>query len=415
MTKREVGETPPTNPADTSVTLEPKPGGLCAVPGIQAAGIAAGLKPSGRPDLALVAADHTVAAAVVQTRNRVKAAPVQVTARHAANGRARAVLLNSGSANVCTGPAGLALAEESAALVAAELGCEITDVLVCSTGLMGVLIPREPLVAGIPRVAAALSPQGGTDAANAILTTDTVPKQAAVKLCEFTDATCHIGGMAKGSGMIAPEMATILSVIATDAPVSGAVMKAVLREAVDRTFNRISVDGCMSTNDAVILLATGKAPQPPSLAAFTEGLNAVCADLAEQLVHDGEGATKVLHIAVTGARTEADAVGIGKAIAGSALVKTALAGGDPNWGRILAAMGASPVEFDPDQVTVAFGGVTVCRFGVAVSFDRGQTAVALKGSDVHLTVDLGIGEAEATFLTCDFTCDYVKINAEYAT
>ncbi|MGH8898443.1 MAG: bifunctional glutamate N-acetyltransferase/amino-acid acetyltransferase ArgJ [Egibacteraceae bacterium] len=395
--------------------FEPKPGGVCAVPGIRAAGIAAGLKPSGRPDLALVAADHTVAAAAVQTHNRVRAAPVQVTARHVANGRARAVLLNSGSANVCTGPAGLALAEESAALVAAELGCEITDVLVCSTGMIGVPIPRKPLVAGIPHLAAALSPQGGLHAATAIMTTDTVPKQAAVEVRESTDAACHIGGMAKGSGMIAPEMATLLAVLTTDAPLSGPVMKAALREAVDRTFNRISVDGCMSTNDAVVLLATGKALRPPSLAAFTEGLGAVCADLAEQLVRDGEGATKVLHITVTGARTEPDAVGIGKVIAGSALVKTALAGGDPNWGRVLAAMGTGPVEFDPDRVTVAFGGVTVCRFGIAASFERGQAAAALTGPDVRLTVDLGVGEGEATFLTCDLTYDYVKINAEYTT
>lgn len=396
--------------------LEPQPGagGVCVVPGIRAAGIAAGLKPSGRPDLALVAADHTVAGCAVQTRNRVKAASVQVTARHVVNGRARAVLLNAGHANVCTGPAGLALAEESAALVAAELGCEIADVLICSTGLIGEAPPREPLIAGIPRVAANLAPQGGTDAATAIMTTDTVPKQAALEVRE-ADGTCHIGGMAKGSGMIAPEMATLLAVITTDAPISGPVMKAVLRESVDRTFNRISVDGCMSTNDAVILLATGKAERPPSLAAFTEGLGAVCADLAEQLVRDGEGATKVLHVTVTGARTEPDAVGIAKAIASSALVKAALAGGDPNWGRILAAMGAGPVEFDPDRVAVAFGGVTVCRFGVAASFDRGQAVVALAVPDVHLTVDLGMGEAEAKFLTCDLTYDYVKINAEYTT
>jgi glutamate N-acetyltransferase/amino-acid N-acetyltransferase len=246
------------------------------------------------------------------------------------------------------------------------------------------------------------------------MTTDTVPKQAALEVRE-ADRTCHIGGMAKGSGMIAPEMATLLAVVTTDAPVSGPVMKAVLRESVDRTFNRISVDGCMSTNDAVILLATGKAERPPSLAAFTEGLGAVCADLAEQLVRDGEGATKVLHVLVTGARTEPDAVGTAKAIASSALVKTALAGGDPNWGRVLAAMGAGPLEFDPDRVTVAFGGVTVCRFGIAASFDRGQAVAALAGPDVHLTVDLGMGEAEATFLTCDLTYDYVKVNAEYTT
>jgi glutamate N-acetyltransferase/amino-acid N-acetyltransferase len=403
-----------THATAAQVQLQPQSSGVCAVSGIRAAGIAAGLKPSGRPDLALVAADHTVAATAVQTRNQVRAAPVVVTARHVANGRARAVLLNAGHANVCTGPAGLALAEESAALVAAELGCEITDVLVCSTGLIGQAPPRNPLVIGIPRVAALLAPHGSTDAATAIMTTDTVPKQAALEIRE-PEGTCRIGGMAKGSGMIAPEMATLLAVITTDAPISGPVMKAVLREAVDRTFNRISVDGCMSTNDTVILLATGKAQRPPSLTAFTEGLNVLCADLAEQLVRDGEGATKVLHIAVTGARTEPDAVGIAKAIASSALVKTALAGGDPNWGRIIAAMGACPFEFDPNRVTVAFGGMTVCRFGVAASYDRGQAAMALAGPDVRLTVDLGIGEARAKFLTCDLTYDYVKINAEYTT
>ncbi len=401
-----------------NIRLEPKAGGVCAVPGIRAAGIAAGLKASGRHDLALVAADRTVAAVAVQTRNQVKAAPVQVTAQHAANGRARAVLLNSGSANVCTGPAGLALAQESCEIVAAELGCEISDVLVCSTGLIGVPIPREPFVAAIPRVVGALSPQGGDDAAKAILTTDTVAKQAALTVCEDGPkgpASCSIGGMAKGSGMIAPEMATLLSVVTTDAPLAGPLSRSVLREAVDRTFNRISVDGCMSTNDAVILLATGESQRPPSLAAFTEGLVAVLDALADGLVRDGEGASKVLHIHVIGAPTEPDAIGVGKAIGGSALVKTALAGGDPNWGRVLAAMGAGPIEFDPGQVTVAFGGVTVCRFGIATSFDHGQAAIALKGPDVRLTVDLGQGTAEATFRTCDLTYEYVRINAEYTT
>jgi glutamate N-acetyltransferase/amino-acid N-acetyltransferase len=409
--------TEPTLVAPT-ITLEPKPGGVCAAPGIRAAGIAAGLKHSGKRDLALVAADRTVAAAAVQTRNQVKAAPVLVTARHVANGRARAVLLNSGSANVCTGPAGLALAQESCGIAAAELGCELSDVLVCSTGLIGVPIPRDPFIAGIPRVVGALSPQGGEDAATAILTTDLVAKQAAVHVREETPqgpADCHIGGMAKGSGMIAPEMATLLSVVTTDAPLAGPVMRSVLREAVDRTFNRISVDGCMSTNDAVILLATGEAQRPPSLNAFTEGLVAVLQELAEGLVRDGEGASRVLRIRVAGARTEPDAVGVGKAIGGSMLVKTALAGGDPNWGRVLAAMGAGPVEFDVNKVTVVFGNVTVCRFGVATSFDRGQAALALKGPDVYLTVDLGQGDAEATFLTCDLTYDYVRINAEYTT
>jgi len=308
----------------------------------------------------------------------------------------------------------MALAEESAALVAKELGCAVEDVLLCSTGVIGQPIPREPFLAGIPQAAAALSVDGGSRAAKAIMTTDLVAKEAAYRAEDHT-GSCVVGGMVKGSGMIAPELATMLCVITTDAPVQGPILKATLKDAVGHTFNRISVDGCMSTNDAVIVLATGTAPRPPSLSAFKEALTAVCADLAEQMVRDGEGAKKVLHIRVTGARTEADAVGVGRAIATSALVKTALAGGDPNWGRILAAMGAGPVRFEPERVVVSFGGVTVCRFGVAASFDRGVAAQQLKGRDVQLTVDLGMGDAEAVFLTCDFTSDYVRINAEYTT
>lgn len=398
----------------SAVRLDQLPGGVCATPGVRASGVAAGLKPSGNLDVALVDAGRPVAAAAKLTVNQVLAHPVVLTKRHLHDHRAQAVLLNAGSANVCTGPDGMALAEESAALVAKELGCAAEDVLLCSTGVIGQPIPREPFLAGIPQAAAALSPDGGSRAAKAIMTTDLVAKEAAFRAEDHT-GSCIVGGMVKGSGMIAPELATMLCVITTDAPVQGPILKATLKDAVSHTFNRISVDGCMSTNDAVIVLATGTAPQPPSLSAFKEALTAVCADLAEQMVRDGEGAKKVLHIRVTGARTEADAVGVGRAIAGSALVKTALAGGDPNWGRILAAMGAGAVRFEPERVVVSFGGVTVCRFGVAASFDRGVAAQQLKGRDVQLTVDLGMGDAEAVFLTCDFTYDYVRINAEYTT
>jgi glutamate N-acetyltransferase / amino-acid N-acetyltransferase len=393
---------------------ESLPGGVCAVGGIEASGVAVGLKPSGNPDVALVAASAPVAAAAVQTRNQVVAAPVVVTRRHLADGHARAVLLNSGSANVCTGPDGMALAEESARTTAALLGCETSDVLLCSTGVIGVPIPRQPFLEGIPRAAGALSPEGAGAAARAIMTTDLAPKEAAVHVDDGTGA-CIVGGMAKGSGMIAPEMATMLCVLTTDAPVGGPVLRSTLKDVVSRTFGRISVDGCMSTNDAVIVLATGTAQQPPSLGAFTAALTSVCSQLAEAIVRDGEGASKVLKIRVVGARRESDAVSIGRAIGSSALVKTALAGGDPNWGRILAAMGAQAVPFEPERVSVAFGNVTVCRFGVATSFDHGQAAAALRGPDVQLTVDLGAGEAHATFLTCDLTHDYIRINAEYTT
>lgn len=396
------------------MTLTAVHGGVCATPGIRAGGVAAGLKPSGRPDLALVAAEQPVPAAAVQTRNQVKAAPVLVTARHIGDGRAMAVLLNSGSANVCTGPDGLALAEESAAVTADALDCATSDVLLCSTGVIGVPLARDPLLAGIPQVVAGLSADGGTRAARAIMTTDTVPKEAAVWVADDAGA-CVIGGMAKGAGMIAPELATMLCVLTTDAPVEGAVLKAVLRDATARTFGRISVDGCMSTNDAVIILATGSAARPPSLSSFAAGLNEVCGRLAQALVRDGEGARKVVHVRVTGARTDADAVAVGRSVAGSLLFRTAVAGGDPNWGRVLAAIGAGSVPFEPARVAVSFGAVTVCRFGVATSFDRGQAAAALSGPDVRVTIDLGLGRSEATFLCCDITHDYVSINAEYTT
>jgi glutamate N-acetyltransferase / amino-acid N-acetyltransferase len=397
-----------------NVSITELPGGVCATPGIRAAGVAAGLKPSGNLDLALVAAPSVVAAAAVQTRNRVTAAPVDITKRHVADGKAQAVLLNAGSANVCTGPDGVALAERSAALVAQGLGCEPSDVLLCSTGVIGVPIPADPFLGGIPRVIADLSREGASRAARAIMTTDTTAKEVAIRVDDGT-GSCVVGGMAKGSGMIAPEMATMLCVVTTDAPISGPVLRAALKDVVARTFGRISVDGCMSTNDAVIVLATGTAERAPSLSAFKEAMVRVCGSLAEAIVRDGEGATKVLHIRVTGARSEDDAVMLGRAIGSSALVKTALAGGDPNWGRILAAMGATAVEFEPQRVAVTFGGVTVCRFGVATSFDRGQAAAMLRGRDVYLTVDLGSGREEATFLTCDFTKEYVTINAEYTT
>ncbi|HWB72134.1 MAG TPA: bifunctional glutamate N-acetyltransferase/amino-acid acetyltransferase ArgJ [Egibacteraceae bacterium] len=397
-----------------SLILDELSGGVCATPGIRASGVGAGLKPSGRLDLALVAASRPVPAAAVQTRNQVVAAPVEVTSRHLADGRAQAVLLNAGHANACTGPDGLALAEESAAAVAASLGCQASDVALCSTGVIGVSPPRAPLLAGVAQAVAALSVDGGSRAAKAIMTTDTVPKQAAVRVAEG-DAGCVVGGMAKGSGMIAPALATMLCVLTTDAPLQGPVLRSALRDVAARTFGRVSVDACLSTNDAVVLMATGGAERPPSLSAFRAGLHAVCARLAEALVRDGEGAAKLIRLRVTGAPTEADAEGVARAVAGSALVRAAVAGGDPNWGRVLAAAGAGPVRFDPQRVAVSFGGVTVCRFGVVTAFDRGQAAVALRGPQVRITVDLGLGHAEVEFLTCDLTREYVTINAEYTT
>ncbi len=434
-----------------ATTLTPTAGGVCAVEGIAAGGLAAGLKPSGRPDLAVVAAPRTVAAGAVQTTNAVAAAPVHLTRRHlaATEGRGRAILLNAGSANACTGPDGADTARASAVALAERLGCAPEEVLVASTGVIGQPIPRETLLAGIPALVADAAPDadGARRAAEAIRTTDTWAKEAAVTVADPA-GTATVGGLAKGSGMIDPAMATMLAVITTDADLRHPTLASVLSDVVARTFGRISVDGCQSTNDAVVLLATGEQHAPPALGALVAGLEHVCGALAEQIVRDGEGATRTLHVHAVGAETDADAEVVARAVAGSDLVRTAVAGGDPNWGRVLAAVGAAgagatglrahaprgtapggePTIGSGDQATgprvprvvperldVRFGAVTVCRFGAAASFDAGQAAAALRGPDVHLTVDLGLGEGRATVLTCDLTHGYISINAEYTT
>lgn len=388
-------------------------GGVCAVDGITAAGVAAGLKRSGALDVALVDAGRPVPAAAVFTTNQVQAAPVLVSRRHLADGQARAVLLNAGSANACTGPAGVALAEESARAAAAALGCAPNEVLVCSTGVIGAPIPREPFFAAIPVAVRARRSDGHADAAQAILTTDLVAKESAVVATDDEGGACTVGGMAKGSGMIAPSMATLLAVLTTDAPLAGPRLAQALRNAVERTFNRVSVDGCTSTNDTVVLLATGSARRRPSLAAFTAALEAVCAELATALVRDGEGASRVLSTTVRGARTEEDALAVARRVAGDLLVRTALAGGDANWGRVAAAVGAAPVSVQPDRLAITFGDVTVCRRGVVADYDEADATAAVKEHEVALAIDLGQGPAAATVLTCDLTADYVRINADY--
>jgi glutamate N-acetyltransferase / amino-acid N-acetyltransferase len=405
----------PWGPADRS-GLEPVLGGVTAIGGIQAAGVVAGLKPSGNLDLALIDAGAPVAVAVTTTTNLVKAAPCIVTEEHAGNGWARAVVINAGNANACTGERGLDDARRTAAEVAAHLGCDATDVLPLSTGIIGVPMPMEPLLAAIPKLVADLAEDAaaGERAATAICTTDTASKTSAVQVTDAT-GTCRVGGFAKGAGMIEPAMATMLSVVVTDAPVSGAILQRVLRQAVARTFNRISVDACGSTNDTVVLLATGAATAPPSLASLQTGVEAVCADLAHAIVADGEGTTKVAAVTVMGAATESDAERLARSITASALFRAAVHGADPNWGRILAAMGASGVDFQPARVHVRCGGITVCRFGTAASFDRGQAAAALGRSEVEFEVDLGVGQHSATLLTADLTPEYVAENAYYTT
>jgi glutamate N-acetyltransferase / amino-acid N-acetyltransferase len=399
-------------PEDRSA-LQPIEGGVTAVDGVRAGGVTSGVKPSGRPDLALVATDAPAGAAVVTTTNIVKASACSLSEAHAADGSARAVVINSGNANVCT-PQGPEHTRRLARGTARHLGVAEQDVLVMSTGVIGVPLPVDRIEAALPAVVADLDEAGGARAAEAMLTTDTRTKQVAFTVTD-EHGTCTVGGMAKGVGMIEPAMATLLVVLTTDAPLSGAVLRQGLRQAVRTTFNRISVDGDGSTSDTVALLATGTAERPPALASISQALHAVCADLAHAVVSDGEGASRVAGVTVRGAATEADAEQVARAVATSLLVRAAIHGADPNWGRIMMAMGGAGVDFDPARVTVTCGGITVCRFGVAAAFDPGQAAAAMRRPEVEIGVDLASGRAEATVLTCDLTPEYVRFNAEYTT
>ncbi len=405
----------PWGPAErTGVT--PLDGGITAVPGVRAAGVVAGLKDSGAPDLALVDAGSVVGCSAVTTTNLVKAAPCLVTERHTDDGRARAVVINAGNANACTGTEGVAAAERTTVEVASALGCEPGDVVPLSTGIIGVRFPLDRVVAALPALVDDLADDAaaGERAARAITTTDTVTKTAAV---EVTDGagSCTVGGFAKGAGMIEPAMATMLAVVATDAPLTGAVLRRVLGQAVSRTFNRISVDACGSTNDTVVLLATGAAERPTNLGPIQTAVEAVCADLAYAIVADGEGTTRVAAVTVRGAPTEDDADRLARAVTSSTLVRAALHGADPNWGRVLSAMGTAGVPFEPVRIQMAIGGITVCRFGTATVFDPGQAAAAMSRPEVTIEIDLGLGGHHATRLTADLTPQYVAANAYYTT
>lgn len=376
--------------------------------GFRAAGLAAGLKASGKPDVALVVNDGPLeAAAGVFTTNRVKAAPVVWSEQVLKDGRLQAVVLNSGGANACTGAAGFQDTHRTAELTAAQLGTGAINVAVCSTGLIGVRLPMDKLLAGVEKAAADLSADGGTAAAEAICTTDTVPKTSV-----FDGGGFAVGGMAKGAGMLAPALATMLVVVTTDAVADSATLDAVLREATRTTFDRIDSDGCMSTNDAVLLLASGASGVSPSAEDLQAGVTAVCADLARQLIADAEGASKEVAIEVVNAATEDDALEVARSVARNNLLKCALHGNDPNWGRVLAAVGTTQAAFDPDQLDVTMNGVQVCRAG-GVGEDR--SLVDLTPRECRITVDLHAGAAGATVWTNDLTADYVHENSAYST
>lgn len=375
--------------------------------GFSAAGVAAGLKANGKLDVALVRNEGpSMAAAAVLTTNRVHAAPVKWTRHAVSDGQIEAVILNSGGANACTGSSGLEDSASTAAKVAELLQLPADNVAVCSTGLIGVRLPMEKMLGGVEDAVAGLSKDGGEAAAKAIMTTDTVHKEAVV-----TRDGWSVGGMAKGAGMLAPGLATMLVVLTTDADVEATTLDRALRAATRVTFDRADSDGCMSTNDTVIVMASGASEVTPEEDALTEALTEVSANLARQLIHDAEGASHDIEIEVVGAATEEDAEIVGREIARSNLFKTAVFGNDPNWGRVLSAIGVTDAAFDPDSLDVSFNGVQVCRQG-QIGEDR--SLVDLSGRDVHVLVDLHAGESSATILTNDLTYDYVKENAEYS-
>ena len=400
------------------------------VPGFRAAGVAAGIKANGDPDLALIVSDVPCAAAAVFTRNAFAAAPVIYDRKlmRVAAESIQAVVVNAGNANACTGEEGIVRAASMAHITEKALGLPERSAFVMSTGVIGVPLPIEKIRAGVPQAAARLRADGWEEAARAIMTTDTAPKWASATLpADLGGAT--VVGIAKGAGMIHPNMATMLAVIATDLAIAVAPLQAALRHAVNRSFNRITVDGDTSTNDTVVVLANGQAgnapitsDEDPRFAAFQDALTRVCVDLAQQIVRDGEGATKFVTVRVVGAASDEDAVRAAKAVANSPLCKTAFFGGDANWGRVLAAVGYSGAQVDPARVALWFAGgkegqrgpaLQVVKGGTPTDYSEEEATHIFAQPEIDVLVDLGLGEGEAEVWTCDLGYEYVRINAEY--
>jgi glutamate N-acetyltransferase/amino-acid N-acetyltransferase len=409
--------------------------------GFRAAGIGAGFKKNGGLDCALVLSDRPCATAAVFTRNEFSAAPVALSRKHlgiysgspsAAGqsfGLAQAIVINAGNANAATGEPGLRTARFTAGLAASLIGCETHEVLLASTGVIGVVLGTEPFEEGLPQLLDRASTGGGHDAALAIMTTDTHPKEYALRYISadpaFAGCSFTLGGMAKGAGMIMPDMATLIVAITTDAPLSPELAHEALTQAVAVSFNKVSVDSDTSTNDSCFLMASGQAAGLPSCAAFTRespafaefvrALKEVCIGLALQIARDGEGATRLVTVKVEGAQTEADADLAARAIANSPLVKTAIFGHDANWGRVAMAIGKSGARFQQKDVSIDLMGIPVCRGGLAIAFDEEEALRRFEAPDVAIEVDLGAGGASTTIFTCDFSYDYVKINGDYRT
>jgi glutamate N-acetyltransferase / amino-acid N-acetyltransferase len=382
---------------------------VTAAKGFRAAGVTAGIKPSGRSDVALVVNDGPQRyAAGVFTGNRIKAAPVLWSQQVVKGGKVVAVVLNAGNANACTGAVGFQHAHRTAEEVAGALDDSAAQVAVCSTGLIGEYLPIERLLTGVHAAYAALDPDGGNDAAQAIMTTDTVPKEVTVT----SSAGWTVGGMAKGAAMLAPGLATMLVVLTTDVVADAATLDRALRAATAKTFDRLDSDGCMSTNDTVLLLASGASSVEADIDELTAAVTQVCATLAEKLIDDCEGASKVIEIEVLGALNEPEAVDVARAVSRSNLLKCAIHGQDPNWGRILSALGTTTATFDDDGVDVAINGVWICR---ASTIGDDRTLVDMSARRVAITIDLHAGTATATLLTTDLTAEYVRENSAYST
>jgi glutamate N-acetyltransferase/amino-acid N-acetyltransferase len=402
------------------MSVEVVAGGLCAPAGFEAAGVSCGIKASGALDLALVACAHPVSAAAVFTTNRATAAPVIVSREHlaASGGIARAVVINSGCANACTGASGLEVARLTAAEAARALGCGVEHVLVASTGVIGVALDPVTVARGVMAAASALRRDGHDDAARAIMTTDPAPKAHAVRGM-IAGRSFSVGGIAKGAGMIEPHMATMLACLTTDVTIDPTMLRRGLGEVCDETFNAITVDGECSTNDTVCVLASGAAGvtiDDESYPLFVEALHAVCLALALAIVRGGEGATKLVTVRVTGAASRSDARVAARALANSLLVKTAVHGADPNWGRLVAVAGRAGTEFDLSRAQVRIGDTVLFADGRPFDERAGAAARHLRGRDILLGVDLGTrGRHSATVWTCDLSAEYVRINAEYRT
>lgn len=388
--------------------------------GFKAAGVKAGIKKSGNLDLALIYTEKEAAVAGVFTKNAVAAAPVIVSREVVKGGKAHAIVANAGCANACTGETGLANARKMAALAAAEVGCAPEEVLVGSTGIIGVNLPMDKLEAGIKAAAAELSEDGSKNAGNAIITTDTYSKACSCEV-EIGGQSVRFGAIAKGSGMIQPNMATMLCYITTDANISSQLMQKALSEIVEVSFNMISVDGDMSTNDTVLVLANGASGAAeitdgsPEYEKFYATLKEICQELSKRIAADGEGATKFLTINVSGTKTFEDAKTVAMSIAKSPLVKTAFFGEDPNWGRVICAVGYAGIPMVPEKTVIKFGGVPVYANGLGAEFNEDDIHKVMAEHDIVIDVEMGMGDAKATVWSCDFSYEYVKINGEYHT